>query len=102
MKKIRAVERKLEEAREQNEQLTSLSQNFRNKISNEMTEMEGILQSVEKEAGNEGENLRLNGINDELDSLLTLIGGGRPSTVADATTFKQNVTDFLNRKKSNC
>jgi len=98
--KIRAVERKLEEAREQNEQLTSLSQNFRNKISNEMTEMEGILQSVEKEAGNEGENLRLNGINDELDGLLTLIGGGRPSTVADATTFKQNVTDFLNRKKA--
>ena len=98
--KIRAVERNLEEAKEQNEQLTSLSQNFRNRISKEMTAMEGILQSVEKEAGNEGENLRLNEINDDLDGLLTLIGGGRASTVADAKTFKQNVTDFLNRKKA--
>ena len=97
--KIRAVETKLEEARGKNEQLTSLTQNFENKISKEMTEMEGILQSVEKEAGNEGENLRLNEINDDLDGLLTLIGGGRAST-ADATTFKQNVTDFLNRKKA--
>ena len=95
--KIREVEKDLEQAREKNEQLTSLSQNFRNKISTEMTQMEGILQSVEREAGPEGENLKLDKISDDLEGLLNLIGGAMKK-VTDVDAFKENITEFLNRK----
>ena len=71
--RISAVEKNLKVAMGQNKQLTDLSQDFRNKISKEMTEMKRILQIVENEAGNQGENLRLDGINKDLDDLFTLI-----------------------------
>jgi len=94
---IRDVDKELAKASEQNKLLTSLSENFKDKISNQMVEMNKILESVEKKAGKKGESLKLNEIKDDLDGLLTLIGG-KVTTVEDVTKFKKKVTDFLNRK----
>merc|ERR1712166_1477503 len=57
---IRDVDKELAKASEQNKLLTSLSENFKDKISNQMVEMNKILESVEKKAGKKGESLKLN------------------------------------------